>query len=66
MIVKITMTEFLEWQDEYNGICLECGAIRFGDTEPDAEEYHCDNCGKDKVQGMENAMIEGNILVEGE
>lgn len=41
---------------EHQGICLHCGTL--ADTvEPDAEGYHCDDCGQDAVAGLENAIM---------
>lgn len=61
--VKMTSEEYLSHCEDYDGVCTQCGAIRYGDTEPDAEEYNCDECGLDAVQGIENAMIDGNIII---
>lgn len=64
--VKLTEEEFVEAEECSNGICSACGEWRYGDTEPDAEDYECDSCGKNKVVGMMNAMIDGLIeIVEG-
>lgn len=62
--VKMSVSEYQDHCDENNGICLVCGAIRYGDTEPDAEEYPCEECGEDKVSGMENCLIDGSVEVE--
>ena len=56
------LEEYKEHCADYDGICTECGAIRWGDTEPDAEGYHCDSCGGDTVVGFELAFMCGNIL----
>ena len=42
---------------EFNGICTECRSIKFGDTEPDARGYHCENCDAMAVIGAEEAMF---------
>ena len=63
----MTNNEFLEHRDEYDGLCLSCHGIKSGGTEPDAEGYHCEECGRGAVQGMENALLDGNIeLVDDE
>lgn len=42
-------------EDNNNGFCTHCSEwTREGGTEPDAENYPCDDCGKDTVVG---AMI---------
>lgn len=60
---KMTEAEYLELCESSSGVCTKCGEIRHGDTEPDAEDYPCEACGEDKVQGIENAMIDGNIEI---
>lgn len=62
MIIKITESEYLKWQDDSVGVCLACGETRY-QTEPDAENYECEACGENQVQGCENAMICGNIEI---
>lgn len=44
--------ETLEALDsEYSGLCLACGSVKSGDTEPDAKRYECETCGEKKVYG---------------
>ncbi len=62
----MTEAEYQAHVDAYDGVCLACGEMRYGDTEGDAEGYPCDSCGKDKVMGIENAMIEGRIVFVGD
>ena len=38
------------------GICMGCGGSQ-GSTEPDAQGYHCESCGEDKVCGTEHIFI---------
>ncbi len=61
--VKMSEQEYQEHCNDNDGVCLACGAIRYGDTEPDAEEYPCEECGEDKVSGMENSLITGDVEV---
>ena len=56
----LTEEEFQEAVDGYEGICKECGERRSG-CEPDAEDYECESCGANAVQGIENALICGTI-----
>lgn len=63
--ILITEEEYQEYCGSYCGICLACGEIRYGDTEPDAENYSCEDCGADRVQGIENSLMEGNIAFTG-
>jgi hypothetical protein len=60
---RMTEQEYQEHVDSYNGVCLSCGEVRYGDTEWDASGYPCDACGKDRVIGIENAMIEDRIII---
>lgn len=62
--ITMTIEEYEQHREEYNGICTSCGEIRDGGTEPDAEEYECDACGKMAVQGIENAFMAGAIEIE--
>jgi hypothetical protein len=66
-MITITQEDFQEHIDSDDGFCLECNAFtRFGDTEPDAENYPCDECGHDSCLGAEQALIEGLIEFGGE
>ena len=39
------------------GFCKACGEECMG-CEPDARNYHCDNCGADEVFGADELLIE--------
>lgn len=43
-------------QDDYIGICRNCGAERYN-TDPDARHYLCENCGKRQVFGAQELVI---------
>jgi hypothetical protein len=43
--------------DTLRGICFSCGTIH-DRCEPDAEDYECENCGENNVQGMLNCAME--------
>lgn len=62
---KLHMTEsqFRYYRENYIGICLECQA-ESDSCEPDAEDYHCDECEADAVQGIENLLICGHITIK--
>ena len=49
--------------DDYNGICLICGEIRYGGVEPDARGYPCEFCGTDTVYGLQEALLMDRISV---
>ena len=60
---SITEAEYHRMVRDSSGICTECRHERFGDTEPDAEGYPCDNedCEANAVVGIENALMDGTI-----
>lgn len=49
--IKLSIEDIQELDETYSGICLACGETRWGDTEPDAENYPCEACGENKVSG---------------
>lgn len=59
--MTLTEEEYRDLEDAYSGICTACGEIRHGETEPDAEGYHCEACGENTVVGMMNALLDGTI-----
>lgn len=59
----MTEAEYRDVSDGYYGVCLACGELRES-TEPDAENYPCPSCGEHRVQGIENALLSGNIDIE--
>lgn len=60
-IVKMTSETYSAHCDEDHGVCTSCGAIRFDFTESDAENYKCNECGNNSVQGMEQALLTDHI-----
>lgn len=64
--INMLESDYLLHREEYNGICLDCKAIKWGEVEPDAENYTCDDCGKDRVIGIENALIMGLLNILGD
>lgn len=59
---EFTGIEIDELVEQSAGICLACGELAFG-VEPDAENYTCEECDETQVQGIENALVAGNITV---
>lgn len=43
--------------DDNTGFCINCGAEVDG-VEPDARNYHCEECGQNKVFGAPEILIE--------
>lgn len=60
---EMTEDEYHALNNAYSGLCINCGAERTGDTEPDARKYPCDNCGKDMAYGSEELMMMGYITI---
>ena len=62
--VKIDIEEAIDMisSNEDNGVCLECGEICYGNVEPDAKGYMCEDCGVNGVYGLEEALIMGVFL----
>ena len=60
----ISLEEYQRREDAMEGLCLACGATVSG-VEGDAEEFPCPSCEENQVQGIQNAMIDGNVLIEG-
>jgi hypothetical protein len=61
LIVRLSESEFAELAMNYGGVCLRCGEITYSGCEPDARRYPCDDCGKNGVYGVEEALIMGRI-----
>ena len=58
---KMSEAEYRELADSYGGLCLRCGELKWGDCEPDARRYPCEDCGKNGVYGAEEARMMGAI-----
>ena len=58
---ECTEADFRYHQDNYNGLCTECGEWSDGGCEPDAEKYECEYCGCHAVCGAEQALIIGAL-----
>lgn len=56
--MKITVGQYNMHRGEYDGYCARCDDVtNFGDVEPDATNYKCDECGNNTVYGMDLALI---------
>ena len=65
-MIYMAEKDYLHLRDSDSGICTSCYHVKYGDTEPDAENYQCENerCQKKRVQGIENLVIGGRISFE--
>lgn len=61
---KLTVSEarYHELCEMYYGLCRVCGCEREC-TEPDAENYHCEDCGQDEVFGTEQLLLRGELTI---
>jgi hypothetical protein len=59
-VFKMTEADYREGMEEF-GICFSCGGTRYEFTEPDAENYPCEECGESSVFGFEQALLMGRI-----
>lgn len=59
--IELTESEYRLHEEEYNGFCLACGATAYGDTEPDARNYTCDECGEEKVFGIPELLLMSRV-----
>jgi DNA-directed RNA polymerase subunit RPC12/RpoP len=58
--IELTADEMRRLQDEMIGICQDCGAER-EETEDDARDYGCNECGAHRVMGSGEWLIEDRI-----
>ena len=58
---QCTENEFRQHQNDFDGLCLECGEWSCGGCEPDAEEYECEGCGCKAVCGADQALLMGEL-----
>ena len=59
----MTEDEYHDHVSESDGLCLACGKIQYGGVEPDAIGYDCEACLKNKVVGIEHALVNGDIEI---
>lgn len=60
--MKITLEDYHRMEDNMQGVCTSCGAIRES-TEPDAEELTCDSCDEPAVVGVMTAFDDGVVVL---
>ena len=64
-MIFMSEKEYRQFADEYAGYCTKCKTVTNEcGVEPDAEHYECDECGKHKVMGIENAFMYGYIQLK--
>ena len=55
--MRVSMTEYRQYREQYIGFCTVCQAWTTGCVEPDAREYECSSCGERAVYGAEEAFL---------
>jgi DNA-directed RNA polymerase subunit RPC12/RpoP len=60
-MIRVKISKLKELEDSHSGVCLSCGATRYGMTEPDAENYECEECGERKVMGPHWLLFTGRV-----
>lgn len=60
-MVFCSREEFLEHEESYDGVCLNCNNWSCGKHETDACNDYCDYCGECKVFGAGQALIMGEL-----
>ena len=56
-------SEIYALEDDSFGLCLSCGADHYT-CEPDAERYHCEDCGENRVYGIMHLAMNGRVVFE--
>lgn len=67
VIVKISEEDAVNMMSGlgHPGVCIGCGYLdEFAGCEPDACEYECPGCGENKLYGLEEALMMGNLEIE--
>lgn len=59
----VSSIDYEDMCDSYMGFCTLCQEFTRENTEPDAHEYDCPDCGNNSVMGAEEAMMAGEIEI---
>ena len=62
-ILKMSEGEYHDLCRQDCGVCLACLAIAWGGCEPDAGRYPCEDCGANRVYGIEQALMFNRIEI---
>lgn len=65
-VLSCSAEEYHSHVDANDGLCLACGEWTSGGVEPDASGYPCDGCHEPRVCGAEEALLMGELEVDGE
>ena len=62
--MKLSSDEYLAGTDDHELYCPDCDDITGSNAEPDAEGFHCPDCGGNNAMGLEQAMLLGHIGID--
>jgi len=60
---RLTVEEFTDARESYEGFCTNCNEVTNSNVEPDARRCECESCGERTVYGMEEALLCGFITI---
>lgn len=61
--VKISEEQFQQYESDYVGFCTECQSFNTGGVEPDAQNYPCEECDTNSVQGTLEVLLDGLVEI---
>lgn len=62
--MKMTYEELELYRETYSGYCSHCDKVTMDDgVEPDAEDYVCPECNNSTIMGIENALLQDNLII---
>lgn len=64
--MKLTTEDYELAVEEHKGYCTECNKLTADRVEGDAEGYDCPECENETVMGIENALVEGLVVIDDE
>jgi hypothetical protein len=65
-ITTVSVSDYEQANESYEGFCARCRAFTTGSCEPDAHGYECEECGAKAVYGAEEALYMGLIDISGD
>lgn len=64
-MIQITSEQYADMRENGEGFCICCEAEASG-VEPDARNYHCEECRANQVFGIEELLVMGKIEITGD
>lgn len=63
-MIHMSEATYRDLRDSYSGICRACWSVAHGSTEPDARGYLCEECGRERVFGIDEFLISGALNID--